>query len=368
MVARSDAIGGTSVHIRDLAATLIERGHKVTVVIGGEGPVTEALAERDVPYVSLKHLGRSVSVYRDARAFAEIRQTLKRLEPDLLSTHNAKAGILGRMAARTLGVPVLFTAHGWIFTDGVPALEASLYRTAERLAAPLADRIITVSEFDRRLAMEQRVAPADKLICVHNGMPDVPEAAHAQPEQDPPRLVMVARFEPQKDHDTLLRALAPLTNLPWQLDLIGDGQLRGKTEAQVKQLGLTERVHFLGVRTDVTEQLTTAQIFLLISNWEGFPRSILEAMRAGLPVIASDVGGSNESVSEGTSGFLIPRGDVETLRTRLEQLLRSAELRQRLGCAGRRRYEAEFTFEAMLAKTVQVYADVLGEAPEPGLA
>ncbi len=362
MVARADAVGGTSIHIRDLAAALIERGHEASVIIGGEGPVTEILAERGVPYVPLKHFRRPVNAYHDALAYAEVRRVLRRLEPDLVSTHNAKAGMLGRLAARTLGLPVLFTAHGWIFTDGVPPLEATAYRMAERLATPLADRIITVSEFDRRLALTQRVAPAAKLTCVHNGMPDLGAELLGRPAQSPPRLVMVARFEPQKDHGTLFRALAQLKELAWHLDLIGDGPLRGEAETLVGNLGLESRVRFLEARNDVVEQLAAAQVFLLISNWEGFPRSILEAMRAGLPVVASDVGGSSESVAEGESGFLIPRGDVATLRERLEPLISSAELRVRLGCAGRRRYEAAFTFEAMFSKTLDVYAEVLRAA------
>ena len=360
IVTRSDAVGGTTVHIRDLSLAMLRQGHEVTVIVGGEGDVTEEFAKKGIAYRSLRFLSRPINPFRDAQAYAEVRAALKRLRPELVSTHNAKAGVLGRIAAHSLGIPVLFTAHGWIFTEGVPVIEARAYLWAERTVGPLAHRIITVSDFDRQLALKHRVAPADKVVAIHNGMPDIPVTARASPTTTPPRLIMVARFETQKDHSTLFKALANLKHYPWHLDLVGDGPLRPGTQALAEKLGLTERVHFLGTRTDVTTLLAGSQIFLLITNWEGFPRSILEAMRAGLPVVASDVGGSRESVEDGQTGFLIPRGDVKRLQERLEPLLASPELRQKMGTLGRQRYEAEFTFERMFQKTKEIYREVLG--------
>jgi glycosyltransferase involved in cell wall biosynthesis len=171
---------------------------------------------------------------------------------------------------------------------------------------------------------------------------------------------MVARFEEQKDHATLFRALAGLGDLAWQLELVGDGPLFSEAVALAKQLGIASRTQFLGFRRDVTRRLADAQVFLLITNWEGFPRSILEAMRAGLPVVASDVGGNAESVRDGETGFIVPRGDVASLRTALARLIADPELRMRFGALGRRRFEERFTFERMCEKTFAVYRDVVG--------
>ena len=118
----------------------------------------------------------------------------------------SKAGILGRIAGRSLRIPVLLTAHGWNFTPGIPAVPAAMYRQIERWFGPLASRIITVSEFDRRLALSAGITTEDRLVTVHNGMSDVPPSLRADPARTPVRLVMIARFEPQKDHPTLLRA------------------------------------------------------------------------------------------------------------------------------------------------------------------
>jgi glycosyltransferase involved in cell wall biosynthesis len=385
VITRSDAIGGAVIHLRDFTLAMRRAGHDASVLIGGEGSVTQEFRDKGVPYEALRYLRREIHPTNDVRAFWELRHALKRLSPDLVSTHCGKAGCLGRLAARTLGLPVIFTAHGWTFTDGVTPRKAWAYRWAERMASPLADKIITVSEYDRALAIEQRVARSRQMVAIHNGMPDVAPALRADAAASPPRIVMVARFEPQKDHTTALTALAAVRDLPWEIEFIGDGPLLGPAMEMAGRLGLTERVHFVGARRDVPERLASAQLFLLISNWEGFPRSILEAMRACLPAVVSDVGGSAESVVDTETGFVIARGDASTLAARLRLLLSDPALRARMGAAGRHRYEQQFTAQRMFQRTLEVYegvlrrkpryaalarslsAGVLGEAPRDGM-
>jgi glycosyltransferase involved in cell wall biosynthesis len=338
-----------------------EQGHEAAVIVGGSGPFTTGLEAQGIPTIILRHLVAPIAPLQDARALAEIRGALKELRPDLLSAHSSKAGILGRLVARSLGVPVVFTAHGWAFTPGIPPLQAALYRRIERMAAPLASRIIAVSEFDRHLALDCGIGSQSQVVTVHNGMPDVAGGLRADPGRVPVRLVMVARFEPQKDHRTLLIALGGLRQHQWELDLIGDGPLLPDMERLCGELRIADQVRFWGQRLDVDARLAEAQICLLITNWEGFPRSILEAMRAGLPVIASQVGGIEESVEDGVTGYLIGRGDVAVLRSRLEQLLLDPELRRRLGAAGRTRYEQQFTLGHTVAKTLAVYHQILAE-------
>jgi glycosyltransferase involved in cell wall biosynthesis len=197
------------------------------------------------------------------------------------------------------------------------------------------------------------------VVTVHNGMPDIPSRLRADPSRTPARLIMVARFGPQKDHPTLLRALAGLQDHPWELDLVGEGPLIQNMQAVAARLGIGSRIRFLGQRRDVEQLLAAAQISLLVSNWEGFPLSILEAMRAGLPVVASAVGGVAESVRDGETGYLVPRGDEECLRDRIRQLLLSPDLRVRMGISGRTRFEKDFTLEHFVSRTVAVYRNVL---------
>ena len=163
----------------------------------------------------------------------------------------------------------------------------------------------------------------------------------------------------QKDHATLFQALGGLRHLTWHLDLVGDGPLARASEQLAAKLGIADRITFWGARRDVAERLASAQAFILSSNFEGFPLSVLEGMRAGLPVIASSVGGTSESVDEGETGFLVERGDVTGFRERLAAVIADADLRIRLGARGRQRFEQEFTLERCFAHTLAVYQDVL---------
>ena len=359
IVTRADPIGGAQIHVRDLAAAVRRQGHSATVITSGSGPFVHELRAQDTPTVVLRHLAGPINPVRDFRALREIRAVLAELRPDLLAAHSSKAGTLGRLAGRALQIPVVFTVHGWAFTPGIPPLRAAMYRRIERSVGPLASRIITVSEFDRRLALDARIATEDRVVTVHNGMADITPALRADPGRTPVRLVMVARFGAQKDHATLLRALAGLREHEWELDLIGEGPLMAQMSSLAATLGIGGRVRFLGQRMDVDQILARAQASLLVTNWEGFPLSILEAMRAGLPVVASSVGGVGESVSDGETGYLVPRGDVEVLRDRIGRLLTSAELRSRLGANARTLYEQRFTLGHCVAGTLAVYRDVL---------
>ena len=360
VITRLDDIGGAQIHVRDLSTALRAAGHEAVVVAGTNGFLANELQARGIPCYILQYLAREVNPLRDVRCLPELRATLREIRPDIISTHSTKAGFIGRIAGKTLGIPTLFTAHGWGFTEGRPPLQALAFWAIERATAPWTARIITVCESDRRAALRARVAPDDRVVTIYNAMPEIDASLRARPGVSPPRLVMVARLSHWKDHPTLLRALADLKDLDWHLDLVGDGPLRGQVEELTHQLGLSSHVTFHGFCRDVPERLAEAQVFLLISKWEGFPRSILEAMRAGLPVVATDVGGVRESVVDGTTGFVVPRGDVDHLRACLHQLITSPELRVRMGAAGRARYEEKFTFDQLVERTTKIYESVLG--------
>lgn len=359
VVTRSDAVGGAQVHIRDLSTALRDAGHEPIVLCGGNGPWLAQLRERRIPVIRLRHMERSISPLRDVRALFELRGRLRRLAPDLVSTHTAKAGWLGRIAAYSLGLPVLFTAHGWTFTDGIAQNASRLWKVLERVAGRLADRIVTVSEFDRQLALGARISEAHRIVAIHNGMPDVSPDLMSEAGRERPHLVMVARFEEQKDHRTLLVALSSMRRLAWRLSFVGGGPLEAEMKALCESLHLTDRVTFLGARTDVARILSGAQIFVLCTHWEGLPRSIIEAMRAGLPVIATRVAGIPELVEHGVNGLLCDADDHEHVSANLEQLIASASMRVAMGLESRKRYVQHFRFEHMYDKTLDVYADVM---------
>lgn len=356
VITRADAVGGASIHVRDLARAMRERGYEATVLVGGRGPVTEQLEEAGVAYRPLRHLVRAIRPVSDLRALAELRAALRDLNPDLVSTHTAKAGWLGRAACASLGLPAIYTPHGWSIGGRISAPAGALFTLAERAAARWCQAIICVSEAEKRLALGKRVAPDEKLWVVHNGVHDIEPSLRAEPGRTPVRLCSVARLEPPKDHATLLRALAALPSPAWELDLVGDGPQEAGLRALASELGIAGRVRFLGYQRDPAPTLAAAQVFVLSSRSEGFPRSILEALRAGLPVIASDVGGVREALE---NGLLVGPGDQPALSAAIASLLDHPQRRRQLGQAARQTYENRFRIERMIEKTASVYARVL---------
>jgi glycosyltransferase involved in cell wall biosynthesis len=364
VITRADAVGGATIHVRDLARAMLDLGHEVRVFVGGSGPVTEQLGEVGVPFVPLEWLGRPVHPYRDLRAYRELRRAVRAFRPDLVSTHTAKAGWLGRAAARAERIPSVYTPHGWAISDRISMRQGVIYTVAERIAAPWADAIVCVSESEKALALEKRVAPPEKLHVIHNGVRDVPAELLARPGVEPVTIVSVARLEAPKDHRTLLRAAAQAADLPWRLEVVGEGPLLPELQREANRLGISGRVEFGGYQADTPAILSRSSIFLLCSRSEGFPRSILEAMRAGLPVIASDVGGVGEAVIDGLTGILVPAGDAPAVARALRRLLTSASDRERMGSAGRQRYRERFEFNCMLNNTLGLYATIVVVPPE----
>lgn len=346
--------GGAQTHVLTLLAAARSRA-KVALVTSGEGWLTQAARDLGVEVHLVPGLVQPISPLQDLRAAVALYRLFRRLRPDLVHLHSSKAGLLGRVAARLAGVPAVFTAHGWAFADGVPANRKRLALFLERLAAPLAARIITVSDCDAALANRHRVGRKEQIRSIHNGIPDRHERALPRAE-GPCRVVMTARFSAQNDHATLLRAAARVPDV--HLTLIGNGELMPAAEALAAALGIGERITFLGARSDVPELLQHADVFALISHYEGFPISILEAMRAGLPVVASDVGGVREAVETGVNGVLVAREDEDALVTALQSLASDEPRRQAMGTASRQRFVARFTEEAMFREIWNVYQNV----------
>ena len=359
VIARADAFGGSSRHVIDMAARLRRDGHRATVLIGGDPSmvVPRRLAERGVPFVCVPSLEREIRPWKDLRALRALRRELKKLRPDLISTHASKGGVLGRLAGLGLGVPVFYTPHCWSFIDGFPG--ARKFRWIERLMAKLSTRIIAVSEAERELGLRNKVGRADRTVTIHNGLGEIPETAPAPAAGDTARIVMVGRFEEQKDHRLLLDALAELRDLDWRLTLVGDGPKKEECAAYTEKRGLAGKVSFPGYVSAVEDGLSAHNIFALVTNWEGFPRSILEAMRNGLPVISSDVGGCRESVLDGVNGRIVARGDRRGLVEALRELITSPERRAEMGRAGFELYRERFNFEAMYQEYLKLYASLL---------
>jgi glycosyltransferase involved in cell wall biosynthesis len=354
LVTRAD-LGGAQVHILDLLRGLRNEVN-AAVGVGETGFFTDAVRDLGVPYYVIPDLVHPMSPLRDCRALGQVKRLIQRLNPDVVHSHTSKAGVIGRLAARAAGVPSVFTAHTWCFAEGTSWKWRLFGIPAERIAGWFGSAIINVSQANRRLALRYRVADPRKILTIWNGVPD--SAYRAEPGSNRkggvPTIAMVARCVEQKNQKLLLDVLSKTPGRARAV-FIGDGPRLPALEQEARRLGIGDYVEFLGRRSDVAEILAKAHIFALPTHWEGLPLSILEAMRAGLPVVASDVGGVSEAVVDGDTGFLVPRGDDLMFHRRMAELVADPELRQRMGSAGRDRYQRIFTVEQMLRNTLEVF-------------
>lgn len=359
ILTRSDTVGGVQNHVVEIAAALIEEGHQVTVLCGGDGQYFEKLERYGVPHHRVSALSNTLSLVADWRAYQEISEILRTLKPDIVSTHSTKAGMVGRLASRRLNIPVLFTAHGWAFTEGVAPLKRKLYRLLEYWLSGKSDKIICVSEYDRQLGIQAKI-PESILCTIHNGRHDEFDELISAPHNDIPVIVMIGRLDTQKDHECLFQALSVIREeYPFRLVLLGDGPKLILYRDMVSDLGLADRVEFKGLVKTVHQELRKADLFTLITHYEGFPRSTLEAMCAGLPVVVSNAGGSAEAVQVGINGFVVERGDVSGLVDVLRKLLADKALRASMSQQSRSLFLERFTFDKMYKQTKKQYEALL---------
>jgi len=358
-------IGGAQTHIWQLSKYFVEKGYKIGVMSYPGGWLEKEVKKLGVKFYPNYFFSNSINPIQDFKAVKEIKKAVKDFKPDLVSCHSTKAGFLGRLAIRNK-IPTLFTAHGWAFTEGTPFLRRRLAILIEKIAGKFCSKIICVSDFDKKLALKYKIASPDKLVVIHNGV-EIEKAKSQKPKakslEKKIRIVFVGRLSKQKDPLLLLRAFNDLPSElkdKAQISIIGEGPKRKELEKFIKENRLEGKVKLLGgvPREKVFEVLKKSDIFVLISNWEGFPRSILEAMSCSLPVIASDVGGVKEAVDE-SCGILVKRRDKEGIKNALEKLLKNPETVQEMGEKARERVEKEFSLEKMLRATEQVYQEVL---------
>jgi glycosyltransferase involved in cell wall biosynthesis len=293
-------------------------------------------------------------------------------------THSSKAGLLGRAAARAARVPhVVHTQHGWsIRVQTSPAVWMA-YRLVERVLARATDRIVVVAALDRATGLAHGIGRPGQYTVIRSGI-DVAAFSNSASRRREARerlglprdaavVGTVARLAPPKDLESLLHGFAAVAaeRPAARLVLIGDGPRRAEAEAMVRALGATDRVVFAGPRRDVPELLPAFDVMVLPSHHEGLPRTIVEAMATGIPVVASGVGGIPEVVVDGTTGLLVPPGDPAALASAVERVLDDPALGLQLVDRART-LVGEFDAAAMVRRTEALYEELLAErAPAP---
>jgi glycosyltransferase involved in cell wall biosynthesis len=373
-------MGGPALHVAYLTAGLRERGYDTTLVAGslarGEDSMAFVADARDVQVVRIDELGREISPLRDLVATVRLARLIRRERPDILHTHTAKAGTVGRVAALLAGRRgpriVVHTFHGHVLRGYFGPLRSRLFRLLERWLASRTTALIAVSPQVRDDLVALGVAPPERFVVIRLGI-ELDE--RVAPEQNgraesrrylgigPDRFAVgwIGRMTAVKRTDDVLVAFKRLRDegIDAVLCMVGDGPDRPDLERRAHELGIVRDTLFLGYQEDVAPFYAAFDALVLPSSNEGTPVSAIEALAAGRPVVATRVGGVPDVVEEGDDGFLVEPGATDDLADRLAQLARDPELRERMGRAGRERVLPRYAVERLVDDVDRLYRSLL---------
>ncbi len=375
-------MGGAAVVVTQLVAGLERAGYDCLLVTGREGAHEGTMRDladaRRLRVVDVAELGREIAPWSDFVTLVKLYSLMRRERPHIVHTHLAKAGFLGRIAARLAGVPVvLHSFHGHVFHGYFSPGRSLLFQTMERLGARLSSRIITSSPSLRQEIAHYRVAALHNIVVIPYGF-DL-DAFASLPRgsgnlrravglaEDAKIVGAIGRLVPIKNIPLLLEAaaLARQHDEDIRVVIIGDGELRAELEARIKELNLTDAVTLVGWLPDLLGVYADLDAFVLSSDNEGTPVALIEAMAAGCPVIATRVGGVGDLVDDGETGRLVPPGDREALAKALLALFREPERTRQMAERARRRVLELHQDRDRIADVDQLYRALLMTAGTP---
>jgi L-malate glycosyltransferase len=360
-------IGGTERQAVALLKRLSPERYDVKVAaLHNRGPFYKEIEDRfpDVPEFPLTSFYNLNAV----RQLARLRAVMIHERVDILHAHDFYAGFIGAAAARLAGVRVVACQRHLKLSD------RPVHEWGTRLIHRLAHRILVNSEAIRGHILTRDGAHASKIVVVKNGISPLANSSEARSLRDnlcrelelasDSKLIgMVARLQPVKGHRFFLEAAARVIGKEpkAQFVLIGDGPLKGDIEDQAARLGIKERVHMLGDRTDAARLVAAFDLLVLASLHEGLPNAVMEAMAAGVPVVATAVGGTKELIADGETGYLVPQADAAALGVRIAFALANEIDRMRVAAAGRRFINAEFGVGRMVESVEKLYDELMWE-------
>jgi glycosyltransferase involved in cell wall biosynthesis len=369
-------IGGPAIHTILLTHHLNSGRYKTRLIAGVEGPSEGNLRylaeERGVEPLIISEMGREISLRDDIIALFKLIALMRREKPDIIHTHTAKAGTLGRLAA-LLALPgrrkqIYHTFHGHVFHSYFSARKTRVFIRIEQFLARFTHRLIAVSERTRQELIAYKIASAEKIICIPLGL-DLEPFAQCERYQgelrrelglsaDAVLIGLVARLVPIKGlHDFLTAASCVVASVPnaWFV-LVGDGEMRQELEDHARALGLMERIRFLGYRQDLARIYADLDIVTLSSLNEGLPVSLIEAMSSGCVVVSTAVGGVPDLIEDKQTGFLVPPHNPAALAYTLEHVIASPECWPAITKRARESALTQFHISRLVADIERLYA------------
>ena len=376
-------VGGPALHVAYLTEGLAERGYDTTLVAGslahGEESMAHVARQRGARIVTLPHLARQVSPLNDLLAVRHLAKLIRTERPQILHTHTAKAGAVGRVAALLADDArppiVVHTFHGHVLRGYFNPLATLAFRTLERWLASVTTRLIAVSPEVRDDLVRLGVAPREKFVVIRLGIQldervGTDDTARRETRRrlgvSPESFVVgwVGRMTAVKRTDDVLLAFKGVIDRgvdAW-LCLIGDGPDRQRLERRAHELGIAKRCLFVGYQNDVAPYYEAIDALLLPSANEGTPVSVIEALAAERPTVATRVGGVPDVVREGVDGYLVDVGDADTLAARLVELAGDPDKRDAMGREGRRRVLERYAVDRLVDDIDQLYRELLDDS------
>jgi glycosyltransferase involved in cell wall biosynthesis len=370
-------MGGPAHHVGLLGSMLDREGYETLLLHGdvgaGEASLEDSVRARGVALAKVPGLRPELRPHQDLRALGSLVRAVRRLRPDIVHTHTAKAGMLGRLAAVSGGgarPAIVHTYHGHVLEGYFDPLRTATYRTMERRLAGVSDALIGVSTATVDDLVRLGVAPPRKFRVIPIGLdlrpflsvtPAVGRAFRREvgASAEDVLLTFVGRLVAIKRVDLLLRAFARARRLsaPIRLAVVGDGGLRPRLERLAAELGVSEHVCFAGYRAKMVAVTAAADLAVLSSDNEGTPVSLIEAAAAGKPAVATMVGGVPDVVTRET-GLLVPPGDAEGLANGIVALTGDPALRATMGAQARRRVAQRFSAERLVRDIDSLYTEL----------
>jgi len=370
-------LGGAQQNTLYTVANLDRKRFRPVLVCGPGGELYETAANIDgCEFHTARSLVRNIRPLKDIQALIELYFLLRKVTRDsgagpvIVHTHSSKAGILGRIAAYMAGIEfIVHTIHGFGFNDRQTAFRRGLFILAEKLVSPVTDRFVAVAEDNIEKGVSERIFSRERACVIRSGIDTAYFAETGTGSADvrsstgipetAPVACMVSCLKPQKSPLDFVRvAYEVLKEVP-EAHFIhaGDGELRKDMVREAARLGVGERLHMMGWRTDVREIIHASDVLVLTSLWEGLPKVVLQAMASGRPVVATTVDGTPEVVSDGENGYLCEPLDVGCMADRVVSLLKDSVLAHRMGEAGKAMV-GEFD-EGIMLKNIEKLYDTL---------
>jgi len=368
--------GGADENTLHTVRKMDPKKYAVDLAVGGESDAN--FLNNGAPYnlILLNDLKRNIHPWRDIKTLFEIYRLIKKNRYDIVHTHTAKAGVLGRIAAFMAGTPVIIhTLHGITFHRLLKGYTRWLYIFLEKLCSYFTDIFITVGEDLKQKYIERKIGTPDKFVTIHSGfeLQQFAKNGNLDPEEvkyernklgiSPKDIVLgsVSRLEPRKGHVYLFDALTKVIKRNPNIKLLvaGNGAYEANLKTMVKEKNIAGHVIFLGYQENIARVMRLIDIFTLTSLWEGLPRVLVQAALMEIPIVTFDVEGAWEVVKENKNGFIVPTCDVDLFAERLTFFIENPEIAKEMGKQGRNVVTEDWDVDVMVRKITDVYENLL---------